>query len=86
MSSGTIFWILLLIVGPPLMVFMHRGHGGHGTHGAHGSHGGGGAAGPATPPADPRTKAGDDSSRHAGHSAGRDASEQDTDGHRHRGC
>lgn len=55
MSSGTILWVLLLVVGPLLMVFMHRGHGGHGSHG-------GGPAGPATAPADPRTKAGDDSS------------------------
>lgn len=85
MSSGTIIWILLLVVGPLLMVFMHRGHGGHGTHGGHGSHDGG-AAGPATAPADPRTKTADESSRHAGHGAGRAASEQDPDGHRHRGC
>jgi hypothetical protein len=84
MSSGTFFWILLLIVGPVLMVFMHRGHGDHGTHEGHGSHGGGYA--PATAPADPRTKADDDSSRHAGHGAGRAASEQDTDSHRHRCC
>ena len=76
MSSGTFFWILLLIVGPLLMVFMHRGHGGHGSHGG----------GPATA-ADPRGKAGDGSSTgHAGHGAGRDASEHEADGHRHRGC
>ena len=31
LSSGTIFWILLLVVGPLLMVFMHRGHGGRGA-------------------------------------------------------
>ena len=35
MSSGTFFLILLLVVGPLLMVFMHRGHGGHGAHGSH---------------------------------------------------
>ena len=71
MSSGTIFWMLLLIVGPLLMVFMHRGHGGHGSHGG----------GPATA-ADPRGTAGDDSSS----PAGQGASEQEADGHRHRGC
>lgn len=38
MSSGTFFLIVLLVVGPLLMVFMHRGHGGHGAHGGHGSH------------------------------------------------
>ena len=32
MSSGTFSWILLLVLGPVLMVFMHRGHGGHGQH------------------------------------------------------
>ena len=88
MSSGTIFWILLLVVGPLLMVLMHRGHRGHGGHGGaagHGSHGGG-PAGPATAPADPRTKADEDSSSHAGHRAGQGASEQDAGGHRHRGC
>jgi hypothetical protein len=87
MSSGTLLWILLP-VGLLLMVFMHRGHGGHGGHGSHGD----GHDGPATVPADPRTKAGDDSAGHGGHGAGeatpagQGTSEQDSGGHRHRGC
>jgi hypothetical protein len=87
MSSGTL-WILLLVAGPLLMIFMHRGHGGHGAQGGHGSQGGGhgGSTGPATAPADPRTKVGDNDAGHAGHGASQDSSEQEAGGHRHRGC
>lgn len=73
MSSGTFFWILLLVAGPLLMVFMHRGHGGHGTPGEHGGHGS-------------RRDGSEDSSGHAGPRSGQGASDQDSGGHRHRGC
>lgn len=43
MSSGTIWFLILVIVGPLAMMWMHRGgHGGHGGHGGQGGHGGSG--------------------------------------------
>lgn len=36
MNGGTVFFLLLLLACPLLMLFMHRG-GGHGSHASHGT-------------------------------------------------
>lgn len=53
MSAQTLFFLLLLLACPLMMLFMHRG--GHGAHGAEGGHSGhmhGGADPPAGKAAD----------------------------------
>jgi len=42
MTAQALFFLLILLVCPLMMIFMMRGHGGHGgMHGMHGMHGDG---------------------------------------------